>query len=82
MHKIEESFRLRFSLEVEISEACLEDDDFEEDAWRAEWERELKPRLVRAVFDALRESPGWTTHIRNRGIAADEEVEVVVARRY
>ena len=82
MHKIEESFRLQFSLEVEISDERLEDDDFEEDAWRAEWERDLKPRLVRAVFEALRESPEWTTHVRNRGISTEDEVEVVVARRY
>ena len=82
MYKIEESFRLRFSLEVEISDERLEDDDFEEDAWRVEWERDLKPRLVRAVFEALRESPEWTTHARNRGISTEDEVEVVLARRY
>ena len=82
MYKIEESFRLRFSLEIEISDECLEDDDFEEDSWRAEWDGDLKPRVVRAVFDALRESPEWTTRVRNRGISSGDEVEVVVTRRY
>lgn len=82
MHKIEDSFRLRFSLEIEISDERLEDDDFDENAWRPEWERAVKPRVVRAVFDALRERPEWTAHVRNRGAAADDEVEVVVRRTY
>ena len=82
MYKIEESFRLRFSLEIEISDECLEDDDFEEDSWRAEWDGDLKPRVGRAVFDALRESPEWATRVRNRGISSGDEVEVVVTRRY
>ncbi len=82
MDKIEESFLLRFSLEVQISEACLDDDDFDETAWRAQWERGLKPRVVRAVFDALRESPDWTSHIRNRGVSTDDEIEIVVRREF
>lgn len=82
MHTTQEGFLLRFSLEVEISDERLEDDDFDEGVWRAEWERELKPRLLRAVFDALRESPQWASHVRNRGISSEDEVEVVLRRTY
>ncbi len=82
MHKTEDSFLLRFSLEVEISDEQLDDDDFDENAWRAEWEQGLKPQVVRAVFDALRKTPEWTSHVRNRGRSTDDEVEVVVRRTY
>ncbi|MDG2305321.1 MAG: hypothetical protein P8R42_11855 [Candidatus Binatia bacterium] len=82
MHKIQDSFLLRFSLEVEIADEQLDDDDFDEASWRAEWERAVKPRIVRAVFDALRETPEWTSHIRNRGAPTDSEIEVVVSRTY
>lgn len=82
MDKIEEEFRLRFHLEIDISEEALDDDDFDENAWKLEWERGLKPQVIRAVFDALRGTPLWSSHIRNRGIATDDEVEIVVRRSY
>ena len=82
MQKIEEDFLLRFRLEVEFSEECLDDDDFDETGWRAEWERGLKPRVIRAVFDALRAVPEWSAHVRNRGVSTEDEVEVVVRRVY
>lgn len=81
METRERTFLLRFSLQAEIPEALLERDDFEEDAWLDEWEVGIKPRLIRAAFSELRAAPGWTAHVRNRGISPLDEIEVVVTRR-
>ena len=82
MDRIDGTFLLRFSLEVDIPAERLEDDDFDERAWRGEWENGVKPAVVRAVFDALRASPGWTAHVRNRGASTEDEIEIVVRRSY
>jgi hypothetical protein len=77
----ERTFTLRFSLTAAIAAECWERDDFEEDAWLEEWERDLKPGLIRAVFAHLRSFEGWEARIRNRGISVTDEVEIVVTRR-
>ncbi|MBM4267114.1 MAG: hypothetical protein FJ144_10965 [Deltaproteobacteria bacterium] len=82
MERIEGTFLVRFSLEVDIPAERLEDDDFDERAWRGEWEKGVKPAVVRAVFDALRASPGWAAHVRNRGASTEDEIEIVVRRSY
>lgn len=81
METRERTFLLRFSLQAEIPEALFEGDDFEEDAWLDEWEVGIKPRLIRAVFAELRDAPGWTAHVRNRGISPLDEIEIVATRR-
>jgi len=82
MQSDEHGFRLRFSVRADIPSAALDDDDFDERAFLAEWERGLKPEVVRAVFQVLRAAPGWTAHVRNRGAASDDEIEIVVERTY
>jgi hypothetical protein len=82
MQSKEHSFLLRFSVRAAIPDALLDDDDFEEDAYLAEWERALKPAVLRAVFQALRAAPDWSSHVRNRGIASEDEIEVVLERTY
>ena len=76
----EATFVLRFSLGADIPERLLESDDFDETAWRREWESAVKPGLLREVFRYLRSVPGWSCHVRNRGVSADDEVEIVVER--
>lgn len=76
------TFLLRFTLETEIPDALWDREDFEEDAWLDEWEVALKPAVVRAVFAELRSVPGWTARVRNRGISALDEIEIVVRRRF
>jgi hypothetical protein len=78
----EKTFTLRFSLSAEIPEALLEDDDFDERAWLSEWETAVKPRLIRQIFGELRSFPDWEARVRNRGISPEDEVEVVVTRKY
>jgi len=80
--KQEKSFTLRFSLVADIPDELLERDDFDEAEWLAEWEAQLKPGLVRAVFKHLRSFEGWEAHARNRGISPVDEIEVVVTRSY
>lgn len=82
MQSDEYGFLLRFSVRAEIPSALLDDDDFDERSFLDEWERGLKPELVRAVFQALRAVPGWEAHIRNRGAASADEIEIVVERSY
>jgi hypothetical protein len=76
----EKSFTLRFSLAAKIPEAVWENDDFEEDDWLIEWEAEIKPGLIRAIFGHLRSFPRWKAHIRNRGISPLDEIEIALER--
>ena len=82
MQSDEHGFVLRFSVRADIPSVLLDDDDFEETAFLDEWERALKPEVVRAVFQALRAADGWTAHVRNRGADADDEHEIVGERSY
>jgi len=81
METREKTFLLRFTLEAQIPEALFEEEDFEEDAWLDEWEVEIKPGLIRAVFAQLRATPTWSARVRNRGVSPLDEIEIVVTRR-
>ena len=74
----QKTFTLRFSLEVSIPEQY--DGDEDNLAWLAEWEGRMKGEVIRAVFGALRRDPSWSAHIRNRGLPAEDEIEIVVAK--
>jgi hypothetical protein len=82
METRETSFNLRFSLTAEVPEALWADDDFDENAWLDEWETQIKPAVIRAVFAQLRAYPSWQARVRNRGVSPLDEVEVVVTRRF
>jgi len=76
----EHTFLLRFSLSAEIPPETWDDEDFEGDEWLNEWEGQIKPGLVRAVFSYLRQFEGWNFHIRNRGVSPLDEIEIVVLK--
>lgn len=78
----EKTFTVRFTVTAEIPDVLLEDDDFDEDGFRQEWEVAVKPGLIRAIFSHLRSFPEWEAHIRNRGISPLDEIEIVAQRRY
>ena len=82
MHARDRTFTIRFSLTARIPDALWDDESFEEEDWVKEWETQIKPGLIRAVFTHLRSFPNWHAHIRNRGISAEDEIEIVVERRY
>jgi hypothetical protein len=72
----ERSFVLRFALEARFP------DDYEGErdgmAWYEDWERALKPKVLRAVLQTLTQEPGWRVHARNRGADSEREIELVV----
>ena len=80
MYQEEKTFTLRFTLEASFSEDYEGDEDHH--AWVREWEALMKPDVLKQVFDALRHHPGWTSHIRNRGVSPADEIEVVLARDF
>lgn len=74
----ERSFILRFSLEARFPETY--EGDLDGYAWAAEWEKQIKPSVVRAVAGVLDRQPGWRHHVRNRGTSSEDEIELVVER--
>jgi hypothetical protein len=80
MYQEEKQFVLRFSLEASFPD----DYDGEDDhlAWMKEWESAIKPDMLKQVFESLRRHPSWTSHVRNRGHASTDEIEIVVARDF
>ena len=80
MYQEEKAFVLRFSLEASFPDEYEgEEDDL---AWVREWESTIKPEMLKQVFDSLRRHPAWTSHVRNRGRASTDEIEIVVSRDF
>ena len=78
----EHTFLLRFSLNADIPMSAWDHEDFAGDEWVKEWEGRIKPGLVRTVFSYLRQFDGWNCHVRNRGIAPEDEIEIVVKKQW
>ncbi|MFO0773397.1 MAG: hypothetical protein U0172_01865 [Nitrospiraceae bacterium] len=76
----ESTFQLRFTLEARFDEQY--EGDLDAHAWTREWESQLKPELLKALFDTLRRHPSWNTHIRNRGRSPLDEIEVVLTKDF
>lgn len=80
MYQEEQAFALRFSLEASFPDDYAGEEDNK--AWIREWEARIKPQMLKLVFESLRQQPGWTAHVRNRGISPADEIEVVLARDF
>ncbi len=80
MYQEDKTFTLRFSLEAKFSEHYEGDDD--DYAWVQNWERHIKPDLIKTVFESLRRMPEWKAYTRNRGKSPDDEIEIVLERNY
>ena len=80
MYQEEKSFVLRFTLEASFPDAYTGDED--EQNWIRDWEARIKPQLIKSVFESLRKHAGWASHIRNRGMAATDEIEIVLTRDF
>ncbi len=80
MYQEEESFKLRFSLEARFPD----DYDGEEDerAWLEQWDAQVKPDIVKCIFHTLERYPEWEAHFRNRGVAATDEIEIVLEKSF
>lgn len=80
MIREEKDFRFRFSLEAQFPESY--EGEADQYAWLQEWEKALKPELMKLVFDRLRRQPGWQVHIRNRGLSPQDEIEIAMVRDF
>jgi hypothetical protein len=80
MYQEEKTFVLRFSLEASFPDDYDGDNDHQ--AWVQEWESQIKPGVLKQVFESLRRHPAWTSHVRNRGYASTDEIEIVLARDF
>ncbi len=78
MYQEEKTFNLRFQLEAQFPEEYDGDEDAH--VWVHDWETRIKPEIIKAVFTALRQAPSWSAHIRNRGMSAVDEVEIVMGK--
>lgn len=80
MYQEEKTFTFRFSLEASFPDGY--EGDEEHHAWVREWEAAIKPDLLKALFESLRQHRSWHTHVRNRGKSPADEIEIVLARDF
>jgi hypothetical protein len=74
----EKQFCLRFSLEARFPDEYEGDED--NYTWLKDWENQMKPELLKVVFDSLRRHPLWTVHVRNRGLSPQDEIEIAMTK--
>jgi hypothetical protein len=78
VHQEDARFTIRLELSAEFDEAYEGDDDGY--AWLEGWRGAVQPRLVAAVFDALRSS-GFDAIPASRGASPDDELCIHVRFR-
>ncbi len=76
----EKTFTFRFSLDAAFPEDY--DGDADNHAWLQEWEKQIKPELLKVIFDSLRRHHAWEVHVRNRGISPLDEIEVAMEKDF
>jgi hypothetical protein len=76
VHREEGRFTIRIDLSAEFDEAYEGDDDGL--AWLRRWQDEVRPRVARAVFDALRADGRFDAVPTSRGASPDENLEIDV----
>lgn len=80
MVREEKVFNLRFTLEAVFPGDYEGDED--EYEWIKEWEQDLKPSLLKLVFDSLRKRSQWKAHVRNRGMSPLDEIEIALVKEF
>ena len=80
MYQEEKTFTFRFSLEASFPDEY--EGDEENQARVREWEARIKPDLLKALFESLRQHRSWQAHVRNRGKSPADEIEIVLARDF
>lgn len=73
-----------FTFRVSLEAAFPEDYDGNQDnhAWLREWEGQIKPELLKSLFETLRRFSTWSSHVRNRGRSPQDEIEVVLQKDF
>jgi hypothetical protein len=76
VHREDGKFQVRIELVAEFDEEYEGDDDGY--VWLERWRAETRPRVLKAIFDALRADPSFEAIPVSRGAAPDEEAEIRV----
>ncbi len=76
VHREEARFVVRVELAAEFDEDYEGDDDGY--AWLRAWEERVRPRMLSAVFQALRSEPGFEAIPVSRGASPEAEAEIEV----
>lgn len=79
IHREDGRFVIRLELTAEFDESYEGEDDGY--AWLERWKSEVRPRVVRAVFDALREGTSFDAIPVSRGANPDDEIEISIRRK-
>jgi len=71
-----------YSIEIRLSAEFDDDYEGEEDGyeWHARFDRLVRPRVVRAVLEALASDPGWKITPVSRGRSESDALEIEVVR--
>ena len=80
MVREEKAFTLRFTLEAEFPDDYEGDED--EYKWVKEWEQDLKPAILKLIFDSLLKHSSWKAHVRNRGASPLDEIEIALVKSF
>ncbi len=80
MFQEEKTFTFRFSLEATFPDEYEGDED--NYAWLQDWEKRIKPELLHVLFTSLRQNASWTSHVRNRGMSPETEIEIVMTKDF
>jgi hypothetical protein len=78
-HREEARFTIRLELSAEFDEAYEGDDDGY--AWLEAWRARVRPRVVAAVFEALRTGGAFDAIPTSRGASPDDELAIDVRLR-
>ena len=79
IHREEGHFTIRIELAAEFAEDYEGDDDG--NAWLDRWKERVRPKVVRAVFEALRSDATFEAMPVSRGASPDENLEIAVTLR-
>jgi hypothetical protein len=79
MYREDGALTIRIELGAEFDESYEGDDDGY--AWLETFRKDVQPKVVRAVFEALRSHPAFDAIPVSRGRSPDENVEVEVRFR-
>lgn len=78
-YREERTYNVQLRLSATFPDDYEGDDDGYE--WHAHFDRVVRPRIARAVIEALLEGGGWKVTPSNRGQSESEQLELIVERK-
>ena len=80
MRSEDKTFVFRISLEARFPDEY--EGPHDEHAWLREWEMQIKPVMIKHLFETLRQYPAWKAHVRPLALAPADEIEVALIRDF